>query len=217
MDSWLSKLKNSGMIASVALVLVGLILVIWPNASLDIFVKGIGAGIIFTGIGSLVLKVKNGNNSSVLFVLDLLIMLIGAFIVTNPAGLSDMIILIAAFYILANAVDSLVRAANLKKSGYGLWWLAMLFGLISFGFGIYMIFNMHATKAAVIRIIGLVLVYSGATKLWVLTRAANKIKQEQMAKEQEIVNQKTAQEVARDVSAGKVIDVDPDELKKPED
>jgi hypothetical protein len=51
----------------------------------------------------------------------------------------------------------------------------------------------------------------------VLTRAANKIKQEQMAKEQEIVNQKTAQEVARDVSAGKVIDVDPDELKKPED
>ena len=209
MDSWLSKLKNSGMIASVALVLVGLIL--------DIFVKGIGAGIIFTGIGSLVLKVKNGNNSLVLFVLDLLIMLIGAFIVTNPAGLSDLIILIAAFYILANAVDSLVRAANLKKSGYGLWWLAMLFGLISFGFGIYMIFNMHATKAAVIRIIGLVLVYSGATKLWVLTRAANKIKQEQMAKEQEIVNQKTAQEVARDVSAGKVIDVDPDELKKPED
>lgn len=115
MDSWLSKLKNSGMIASAALVLVGLILVIWPNASLDIFVKGIGAGIIFTGIGSLVLKVKNGNNSSVLFVLDLLIMLIGAFIVTNPAGLSDLIILIAAFYILANAVDSLVRAANLKK------------------------------------------------------------------------------------------------------
>lgn len=180
MERILKRIKANVIVSAFICIALGVILVAWPGLSVKVVCMAIGAVLVINGISRL-LNFIFGRDGSVFsqmnLVMGIIITVIGGWILLQPGTIIAMIPILVGIIIVIHGINNLQQSVSLCQSQYDKWWVALLLGVITIGFGVLLVFNPFAAVDTLIRFIGLFLIYDGASDIWIMSRVSRNVKQ----------------------------------------
>jgi uncharacterized membrane protein HdeD (DUF308 family) len=167
--------QKTMMITSAVYIVIGLLLIIWPDAARQIIIYAIGAAALLYGgyriVDFFVRKEHLDGTIQVGVALGIACLMLGLFLIFKA---NVVLTLLAAIIGVAIIIDSILRlqiALNLRLAGVRNWLILLITALVTLAFGIVLLFNpFTAIKAATI-VCGVSLVVTGGFTLWSLLQA----------------------------------------------
>lgn len=184
MEKILKKLKTNVVISSLLCVLLGLVLLFWPGLSIQIVCTAVGAVLIISGAIRMVgyFTLKDGSMySQINLIFGIIFAVVGVWIVMKPDKVLAIIPIIVGIVIALHGLHNLQQAIQLCKDQYDKWWVALLLGILTVGFGVLLICRPFAAIDTVVMLIGAFLIYDGLSNIWIVSRiykTAKALKQE---------------------------------------
>ena len=180
MEHILKKITTNVIVSAFICIALGVILVFWPGLSVKVVCMAIGAVLVINGISRL-LNFIFGRDGSVFsqmnLVMGIIITVIGGWILLQPGTIIAMIPILVGIIIVIHGINNLQQSVSLCQNRYDKWWIALLLGIITIGFGVLLVFNPFAAVDTLIRFIGLFLIYDGASDIWIMSRVSRNVKQ----------------------------------------
>ena len=180
MERILKRIKANVIVSAFICIALGVIRVAWPGLSVKVVCMAIGAVLVINGISRL-LNFIFGRDGSVFsqmnLVMGIIITVIGGWILLQPGTIIAMIPILVGIIIVIHGINNLQQSVSLCQSQYDKWWVALLLGIITIGFGVLLVFNPFAAVDTLIRFIGLFLIYDGASDIWIMSRVSRNVKQ----------------------------------------
>jgi uncharacterized membrane protein HdeD (DUF308 family) len=162
--------QKTMLITAVIYLVIGLILIIWPDAARQIIIYAIGAAALLYGgyriVDFFVRKEHLSGTVQLGVALGIGCLLLGLFLILK---VTLVITLLAAIIGVAVIVDSVLRlqiALNIRHVGGKNWMVLLITSLVTLAFGILLLFNpFTAVKVATI-VAGVFLFIDGGLTLW---------------------------------------------------
>ena len=161
------RLEKGLMSSSVLTLILGLVLLIAPGASLKFITFIIALFAILMGLFQLIeyLKMPRENKMmSLSMMLGIVFLAVGIFLMLNLTALVNFIPLMIGIFIAIKSVFKIQFALNLKEIS-DKWKYNLVVGLVGMTLGVLLIFNPFGSAAMFLRIIGLVLAVSSVIEL----------------------------------------------------
>ena len=173
MELILKKIKTNVIASALLCIALGVVLVVWPDMSVQIACMAIGAVLILNGISRLInfiFKRDGSLFSQMNLVMGIIITVIGVWIILQPAKVVAMIPILVGIIIIIHGINNLQQAVSLCQSRYDKWWIALILGLLTVAFGILLICNPFEAVETLVMFIGLFLIYDGVSDIWIVSR-----------------------------------------------
>ncbi len=173
MGKILKKLKTNIVISAVLCIVLGVILVIWPDMSMQVACATIGVVLLVGGIVRLVeyFVARDGSlYTQMNLIMGIVIAVVGVWIILKPAKVLAIIPIIVGIVIVLHGLNNLQQAVALCKDKYDKWWIALVLGLLTVGFGILLICRPFEALDTVVMLIGIFLIYDGISDIWIVSR-----------------------------------------------
>lgn len=175
---FLKELRWNIIAMSVAYVALGVILILWPEATMTTICYVIAAGLLVTGIVSLIHYVSH-EVEQVIYRHELVIgvsaVLGGILIIVKAEQITNLIPIVLGFVITISGILKLQNSVDLIRLGYGPWNVAFVLAVINIVAGIVLLINPFAKEMLLI-IIGVFMVYSGLSDLYVTLAISKRLK-----------------------------------------
>lgn len=156
-------------IQSLIIIGIGVVLVVWSMATLDLLARALAALLILIGaifiISYFARKEKKPFIRSGAFITGIIIAGVGLWIFLNPGGFTDLIPKLFGVFILISGIRNCGQAISLMKLNSKGWIVALLIALVTIGLGGYLLYNPTEVKDLLVKIIGGFLIADGATNL----------------------------------------------------
>lgn len=184
MEKILKKFKTNVVFSSLLCVLLGVVLVLWPGLSIQIVCMAVGAVLIVSGAIRIIgyFTVKDGSiYSQMNLIFGIIFAVVGVWIVMKPDKVLAIIPIIVGIVISLHGLHNLQQAIELCKDKYDKWWIALLLGVLTVGFGVLLICRPFAAIETMVMLIGVFLIYDGLSNIWIVSRIyknARMLKQE---------------------------------------
>lgn len=184
MEKVLKKFKTNVVASSLLCVLLGLVLLFWPGMSMRIVCTAVGVVLILGGLIRVIdyFIMKDGSMySQVNLIFGIVFVVVGIWIVLKPDTVLSIIPIIVGIIIALHGLHNLQQAVGLCKEQYDKWWIALLLGIFTVGFGVLLIWRPFDAIETVVMLIGIFLIYDGLSNIWIVSRIyknAKRIKQE---------------------------------------
>ena len=107
---------------------------------------------------------------SILLVLALVMLICGAVIFLHPEELIKLIPTILGMMIVVSGLINLGETFILSRSKYKKWWISLIIAVITIACGVFVINRALGLASLITRIAGGVLIFDGASHLWVTSR-----------------------------------------------
>ncbi len=172
-------LKANYLISAGLCILFGITLVVWPDISSRLLCVGLGCVLALTGIVHLVtffIRRDGTFLSRVSFLIGIVLAVLGCWIIVYPSVLIRLIPVIIGVILTLHGGNDLLQAVQLHRGKYEKWWLAMLFGILTAGFGIFLVCNPFEAVSAVATLIGVFLIFDGISDIWIISRISRTAK-----------------------------------------
>lgn len=157
----LSKVWTTTILTSLFLMIIGIMMIIYPDEIISIISIVIGIGIIIAGILAF-LKYFRESKEQDFFRFDLIYgvisVLAGTLLIVNPKAVASILPLVLGIWMVINSVIKVQYALTLKQYGNTSWAKAMILALITLAGGILLVFNPFEGAAILTQIIGAILV-----------------------------------------------------------
>ena len=179
MESLLKKVKANTILSSLLCAALGLVLVIWPDISMQIVCIAIGAVLILCGVIRLFGFFLNHDGSVYTqgnLVMGIVLVVVGIWIVATPGKVLAIIPIIVGILIVIHGVNNIQQTITLCKGKYSMWWLALIMAILTIGFGVLLITRPFAALDTVVMLIGFFLIYDGLSNVWIVSRIAKTVK-----------------------------------------
>ena len=163
------KTKLGGLSASVVLLALGLFLAIWPNAAVTIVVRAAAVAVMIYGTLRLISGLGNKERTlaqDTQLIINGLIILGGFILFWLPGVIKNLIPQALALVILALGIISLLSVLNSRDNGDTRWKAKLVLPVISIIGGLFILLNSDFVANTGIRIVGIFLVYQGASQLF---------------------------------------------------
>ncbi len=173
MEKILRKIKTNVIFSSILCILLGLVLFIWPGLSIRIVCIAIGVVLCITGISRLYefFFAKDGSLFSQLnLILGIVITLMGVWICLEPESLIALVPILVGIIVLLHGIHDLQQSFDLRRNGYGKWWLALILALVTLVLGVILIIDPFAAMDTLVMVIGIFLIYDGVSDIWIVSR-----------------------------------------------
>lgn len=167
----LKQVKWSSVFSSAAFIVVGILMIIYPNISADVVAYIIGIGFAVFGLINIgayfLLDVKDTLYRND-FVIGLMALIFGFAVILKKDLISDLIPLILGLIIMTSGFTKLQRAVISKRIGYSNSMVYIILALISIVFGLVVIFFLNGQNMANILfiVIGAGFIYCGISDLF---------------------------------------------------
>lgn len=162
--------QKAMLISSVVYLVIGLILIIWPDAARQIIIYAIGAAALLYGgfriVDFFVRKEHLSGTVQIGVALGIACLLLGLFLIFK---VNLVVTLLAAIIGVAVIVDSVLRlqiALNLRHIGAQYWVILLVTALVTLGFGILLLFNPFTVVKVATIVGGVLLLLDGGFTLW---------------------------------------------------
>ena len=168
------RLKNmtvSFVFLSILYLILGVVLILWPTIVMDIICYAFGAILLLYGIFAIVGFYRSEDRKGGAFLglfLGIVAAAVGAVMVIYPPLIQGVIPVILGLYIAIDGLLSVKRTLELQRMDFSRWNINLILSLVSAGLGIFVVFHPLLTEAALFRVIGIVLLYAGASDLWTI-------------------------------------------------
>ena len=168
----MSSFKTNRLIFAIGAMIIGIILLIWPDASLMIIGRCIGAVLAVGGIVAAFLfwKDHEAMSRTLLLVMAAVMLICGVVIILHPDDLVRLIPTIMGILVMMSGLINIGETFLLNRKKYGKWWISLLVAVLKIAAGLFVIRNAFGLAAIITRIAGGVMVFSGGSDLWVLSR-----------------------------------------------
>lgn len=167
MKDLFKRAKTSGIILSAAIIILGILLMVFPTGSIEFVTTVIGIGMLVWGIGKLVGFFISRDVIAVRFDLagGLLLTLLGIFVMMNPAGLAGFVLSMTGIAILVDSIFKIQSALSAKRAGLPRWQAVLVPAIIACIGGVLIVFNPFGAARLLVRVIGISVIVSGITNL----------------------------------------------------
>lgn len=173
MTVFLKGLKANYTVSAVLCMLFGLVLLIWPGTTTRIVCMLLGGVLlIYGGIQAAICLMSRERSffSQGMLILGIILAVIGLWILLRPEMIIMAVPVIVGVLIVIHGVHNVIQALDLQKENYDKWWLALLFGILTVAFGGMLVYNPFEAVEVAVRMIGISLIYDGASDMWILSR-----------------------------------------------
>lgn len=203
----IKKFKFHNIAQALITVIIGLVLAVWPGASVDFVTKALAILLLLIGaifvIAYFVRKERNLVASGE-FVVGILVAVIGAWIFVNPGQFTDLIPKLFGVFIIVSGLGNLGQTLSLIKYKFSKWWSSLIIALLTVGLGAFLLFNPTSAKEIAITLIGAFLIIDGVTNL--LTYIMVMIAQKNREKDEEALVTKAEIVEVLDPSDTEIVD-----------
>ena len=165
----MEKLKKNWIASAVLCIVVGLILLLWPESTLTSVGYVLGGIAIAMGVIRVVRYFKQAHTYPVIFQSDLVVGLfsfgLGLFMIRSPQTVMGLIPMLFAIVIIGFGVANILRAVDAKRAGISLWRLLLVLAILTLALGWLILANPFASLAVTVMVIGAGLIYEGVSDL----------------------------------------------------
>ncbi|MDO5298302.1 MAG: DUF308 domain-containing protein, partial [Clostridia bacterium] len=121
------EIKWSFTLASIVYLVLGLILMLAPNTSRKLLCTIVGAGVTVYGVFNILSYVldKGSNAYTLELLIGILAAAFGIFALVNPGFLLNILIIALGLVIVVGSISGIKRAVNLRRFGFGQWWVTL--------------------------------------------------------------------------------------------
>lgn len=188
----LKKLKTNVVISAALCILLGIVLVAWPDLSMQIVCTAVGAVLLIGGGVRLAayFTAKDGSvYAQMNLIMGIVLAVVGIWILLQPDKVLAIIPIIVGIVIALHGVNNLRQAITLCQEKYDKWWVALILGVLTVGFGILLVCRPFEALDTAVMMIGIFLIYDGISDIWIVSRVyrtAKMLKQETEALDVEV-------------------------------
>ena len=179
----MSSFRTNRLIFAIGAVIIGIILLVWPDVSLVVIGRCIGAVLAVGGLvaGFLSFKDRESLTRTLLLLMAAVMLICGIVIVIHPEELVKLIPTIAGALAVISGMINVGETILLSRNKYGKWWISLLAAALKIAAGIFVVRNAFVLVETIARVAGGVMIFCGGSDLWVLSRlfvAEKKVAQE---------------------------------------
>ncbi len=164
----LKNFRKSYVFSSLAFLVVGLALLLWPDISLRLVCGMFGLVILVKGVSSLYQYAKSpvkGFFGYFGWIFGAAATALGAFLLIQHQIVVSVLPILVGLFVLFDGIMRVQSAFELRGAGYDHWWSFLLLALVSAVLGIVMIWNPFETVELLVMAIGVILLVEGALNL----------------------------------------------------
>ena len=193
----IKELKKNMILLAVFYLILGIILVLFPEGSGYAICYLIGGLTIIYGIFHLVLYQRT-KTPFVTYRYDLVQgiigLAIGIYVMIVPEILIETLPVVLGVVVMIDSIVKIQNAWDLKRMGYDRWWLVMIGALVTLVFGLLMVFYPFTVYLSVIVFVGISLIVNGVSDLITIFILNKKVK-EFKSKVEDIIIDSDAKEI----------------------
>lgn len=174
----LKQLKWNLILMALAFIALGIILIIWPTETLKTSCYILAVFLIAIGVVSLISYMRK-DISRILYRYDLVVgvsaALGGVLVIIKAEQLMELIPVVLGFLVTISGILKIQNSIDMFRLGHGTWHIAFAFAIINIAFGVVLLINPFAWEVF-IACIGVALVYSGVTDLYMTIAISIRLK-----------------------------------------
>ena len=156
------------LISSACYILLGIALIVWPLASMNLFCYIVGAVTAAYGLWRIYRFIFHREEKYVtvgLFV-GIIALALGICFFVKPAVFSSILPIVLGLYLIFDGVVKLRTVFDIKKEGYPKWLILLLLALLMIVLGLVTVFNPFQTASVLVVFIGVSMIVDGAINIW---------------------------------------------------
>ena len=160
MESIMTKLLKSSIWSSIALIILGLLLIFYSELTILSISYAVGGILIAIGVLALIKYISNINKDTrneIDIVYGIGTIILGIIVISNPKAIASIIPFVLGVLIVINSTAKIDYSFKLKRNKNNLWISTLVVALIAFVCGILLIFNPFAGAEFITKIIGAIL------------------------------------------------------------
>jgi len=178
--SLLKQLKWNLILLAVIFIALGIVLILWPGATM----KTICYLLVAIGVVSLINYLRK-DISGIIYRYDLVVglcaILGGILVIVKVDKLTDLIPAVLGFLVTMSGIMKMQNSVDMLRLGHGTWHVAFAMAIVNIVAGIVLLMNPFEAAQILIMCLGIALVYSGITDLYVtisISRRLSRLKTE---------------------------------------
>lgn len=182
--SLLKQLKWNLILLAVIFIALGIVLILWPGATMKTICYLLAAMLLALGVASLINYLRK-DISGIIYRYDLVVglcaILGGILVIVKVDKLTDLIPAVLGFLVTMSGIMKMQNSVDMLRLGHGTWHVAFAMAIVNIVAGIVLLMNPFEAAQILIMCLGIALVYSGITDLYVtisISRRLSKIKTE---------------------------------------
>lgn len=182
--SLLKQLKWNLILLAVIFIALGIVLILWPGATMKTICYLLAAMLLAIGVVSLINYLRK-DISGIIYRYDLVVglcaILGGILVIVKVDKLTDLIPAVLGFLVTMSGIMKMQNSVDMLRLGHGTWHVAFAMAIVNIVAGIVLLMNPFEAAQILIMCLGIVLVYSGITDLYVtisISRRLSRLKTE---------------------------------------
>lgn len=181
MGETFKRIKADIILSALVCVALGVVLLIWPAKTIDIFCRILAVGLMVMGGAQIASYFSNRGSHLFAGGLGLIVLLVGVWIFIRPESIVSLIPIVIGVILCVHGIQDMRLAFETKGNGYENWWSMIIIAAISLMLGVLCIVNAFGMVKLALQFIGIALIYDGLSDLWIASRAihAAKVMREQ--------------------------------------
>ena len=166
MKNFFSKLFLDPIFTSLLTVVAGVLITIFYSMAISIICTLIGCIAALFGIMNIIKYFRAPIDSKLNLFTGLVFGALGISVIINPDSLSNFVAVVFGIIILYQGIVNFQSALVIKRSGYSLWYLSLIFALVTILAGILLIVLKGVIGQWIATVIGVTLIIEGLLNTW---------------------------------------------------
>lgn len=171
MKSIIQDMKHNYFVNAVIMVLLGLVLVIWPDILGTMLCYLLGGALIVMGVFQLISFLRGerlGFYNKFVMMMGIVLVLLGIWICTQPHIVLSIIPVVVGIIVLIHGLMDIQYTLDIKKAGSQKWWVALIAAILTLVVGLLLVFNPFKAYEITMVLLGIAMLYDGGSDLLLL-------------------------------------------------
>ena len=172
MREMLRKIKADVILSAILCIILGIVLFVYTAQATNLICTILAVFLIVMGAGHIVTYLLNKNKNTVRLICGIIVLVIGVWILANPAVVISLIPAIIGVILLLHGIEGIRLAVDTKQANDTAWISGLILSVITIIFGLVLIVRAFEAAQIAFKVVGIALIYDGVSKLFIVSRAA---------------------------------------------
>lgn len=191
--NFIRSIKVNLLSSAILCVILGIVLVAYPDTSMTLVCRTVGVIVLITGLGLVFGYLKSGKEhwyGKIELVFGTILVIVGGFLILRPLGLISIIPIIFGILFIYHGLANMRQAMELRQYKDKGWWLPVLIAATTVLLGIFIINYPIRTMDIIMRVIGACLIYDGLANTVLVGRFVRSIRNFRKLEAEETMREK---------------------------
>lgn len=175
----MNKLSGSRKIYALGSLVLGVLLLLWPDRALRMAAYVVGVVVMAGGVASILSHFRNRRGAGVPsanLVIAIIVTAVGAWIFLNPTDFASIVPTALGYLIVLSGIVNLLETFSLSRVHYNKWWVSLIASVVTIFMGMLLVNHAFGIVSSMVRLGGVFLLFNGISDLWINNRVDEYVK-----------------------------------------